>query len=70
MLRLLRHVGIAIGSFVAGMLCVGLVGPLIAWVVPPDSLPLLGFILGGVIFADIMRHEHERDGRGQPLARA
>jgi hypothetical protein len=70
MLRLLRDAGIAIGSLVAGLLCVGLVGPFIAWVVPPDSLPLLGLILGGVIFADIMRREHQGHGGGQPLARA
>jgi hypothetical protein len=69
MLRLLRDAGIAIGSLVAGILSVGLAGPFIAWIVPPDSLPLLGLIFGGVIFADIMRREHPAHG-GQPVVRA
>ena len=69
MLGFARDVGIAIGSLVAASLVVWLLGPLLSFFVPPASQPLLALVLGGLIFADILRREH-RGGGGRPIMSA
>ena len=56
LLRLLRLVGIAIGSLVAAALVLGLV----LWIVPLPLGPvsgLLTLVLGGLIYSDIRRRD-------------
>jgi TRAP-type C4-dicarboxylate transport system permease large subunit len=53
----MRHIGIAIGCFVAAWLVIGLIG---GFLVPFGSANvnwLLAFILGGLIYRDIIRRE-------------
>ena len=69
MFGFVRDVGIAIGSLAAAALVVWLLGPVLAFFVPPASQPLLALILGGLIFADILRREHRGSG-GRPVASA
>jgi len=69
--RIVRTVGIAIGSLVAAYLAFALVaGALFGWT-GKDS-PLAGFlvvVLGGLVFADIMRRDRRRsEGDSTPAA--
>ena len=60
MTPLLRRVGIAIGSLVAASLVVWLVG---SWIPPflgSVTNAVVAFILGGLIYADILRRERGR----------
>jgi uncharacterized membrane protein YedE/YeeE len=76
MLRRARTVGIAIGSLAIAYLAVGLVAGIFLGAAVRDS-PLVGVVivvLGGLVFADIMRRDRPRasrngwpDDRIQPL---
>ena len=70
--RIVRTVGIAIGSLVAAYLAFTLVaGALFGWT-GKDS-PLAGFlvlVLGGLVFADIMRRDRRRSKRASSPAAA
>jgi hypothetical protein len=64
---MLRRLGIAIGSLVAGMLCVGLVSGLaMGFLGMPSSTmtwsiaTIAGIVLGGLVYRDIMRREAKR----------
>ncbi len=71
MTRIVRRVGIAIGSLVIAYLAVSLVGGVL---LGPAAIgnPLAGLVivvLGGLIFADIMRRERPKpDAGGVPTA--
>lgn len=74
MIRLSRRVGIAVGSFVAATLVVWLVGGVAfalfglntataagqGQLVGGIGLTVLAIVLGGLIYRDIMRREHDR----------
>ena len=60
MTPLLRRVGIAIGSFVAASLIVWLFGSWIPQILGTDTNPILTFILGSLIYADIVRRDRPR----------
>ena len=57
---LLRRVGIAIGSLVAASLVIWLVGSWIPQVLGTATNPILAFVLGGLIYADIVRRDRPR----------
>ncbi len=64
----LRRIGIALGSFFAGWLCVGVVGGLLLALlgIPATSTTavisaIVGLVLGGLINRDIMRRETRRE---------
>ncbi len=61
MLRAVRIVGIAVGSLVAAYLAVSLVaGILLGWGgKDAPAVGLLALVLGGLVFADIMRRERK-----------
>lgn len=62
MLTIIRRVGIAIGSLVIAYLAVSLVAGLLL-APSAQSSPLVGgviVLLGGLVFADIMRRERPR----------
>jgi zinc transporter ZupT len=56
----LRRVLVAIGSFVAGWLCLAVGGWFVPQILGPATTIVLAFVLGGLIYRDIMR----REGRG------
>lgn len=63
----LRRAGIAFGSLVAGLLCVGFVGGVLMTFLgipasPASSLmaTVAGVVLGGFVYRDIMRRETRR----------
>jgi peptidoglycan/LPS O-acetylase OafA/YrhL len=58
--RLVRRVGIAIGSLVAASLPVWLVGSWIPQILGTATNPILAFVLGGLIYADIVRRDRPR----------
>jgi len=64
--RLVRLVGIAIGSLVAAYLAVSLVAGSLLGLGGKDAplAALVAVILGGLVFADIMRREHRRPEGG------
>jgi uncharacterized membrane protein len=56
--RIVRTVGIAFGSLVAAYLAVSLVAALLGWTGKDSALAaLVAVVLGGFVFADIMRRE-------------
>jgi hypothetical protein len=65
--RIVRVVGVAIGSLVAAYLAVWLIGGILfGWTGKDGQLvAILAIVLGGVVFADIMRREQ---GAGPPPA--
>lgn len=69
-IRIVRTVGIAIGSLAAAYLAFSLVaGWLLGW--PGKDSPLAGFlvvILGGLVFADIMRRDRRRSEGDNPVS--
>jgi hypothetical protein len=68
MARIVRRVGIVIGSVVMANLCVSLVGGVLLGPSVFQS-PLFGvvvLVLGGLIYADIMRRERAPAATGLP----
>ena len=61
MIRVLRLIGIAIGSLVIAALVMSLIGAFIPPLLGTWTVPVGTFILGGLIFQDIAR----RDARGR-----
>ncbi len=64
---MLRRMGIAFGSFVAGVLCVGFVGGVGMAALGVQASPMssavatiAGVVLGGLVYRDIMRREAKR----------
>lgn len=67
MTRIIRRVGIAIGSLVIAYLAVSLVGGVLLGPAAIGS-PLSGLVivvLGGLIFADIIRRERPKPAAGR-----
>ena len=67
MTRIVRRVGIAIGSLVIAYLAVSLVGGILLGSAAIGS-PLSGLVivvLGGLIFADIIRRERPKPAAGR-----
>jgi uncharacterized membrane protein len=67
MIRIVRRVGIAIGSLVIAYLAVSLVGGILLGPAAIGS-PLSGLVtvvLGGLIFADIIRRERPKPHAGR-----
>jgi hypothetical protein len=63
-MSLVRRVLIAFGCLVAGWLCIALVGGFVPQILGPATQPILAFVLGGLIYRDIVR----RDQRQAPVA--
>ena len=63
-MSLARRVLIAFGCFVAGALCVALVGSFVPQILGPATQPILALVLGGLIYRDIVR----RDQKPAPVA--
>jgi len=59
-MSLARRVLIAFGCFVAGWLCVALVGWFVPQILGPATQPILAFVLGGLIYRDIVRRDRKR----------
>ena len=67
MLRIVRRVGIAIGSLVIAYLAVGLVGGIIGLSAASGSLfGIVVFVVGGLIYRDIIRREPPAPASSEP----
>lgn len=55
MISVVRRIGIAIGSLVAASLVIWLVGSWIPQVLGTATNPILAFILGALIYRDVLR---------------
>ena len=69
MLKVLRRVGIAIGSLVIGYLAVSLVAGVLLgqWAqTNPVLIAIIGIGLGGLVYADIMRRERRGSSADTP----
>ena len=60
MIRIVRLVGIAIGSLVIAMLAMSLVGAFLPQILGTWTVPVGTVVLGGLIFQDIARRESHR----------
>ena len=66
MVRVVRRIGIAIGSLVIAYLAVSLVGGALLgqWAqANPFLITVISVVLGGLVYVDIMRRENRRDAR-------
>ena len=59
-LWLLRRVGIAVGSFVAASLIIWLIGSWIPQLLGSATNPVIVFLLGSLIYRDILRRDRPR----------
>jgi hypothetical protein len=57
----LRLIGIAVGSFVAAALCIGLVDPIIPRILGAATGFIVTIVLGWLIFRDIVRRDRPTD---------
>ena len=59
-MSLARRVLIAFGCLVAAWLCIALVGWFVPQILGPATQPILAFVLGGLIYRDILRRDQRQ----------
>ena len=68
-MNVLIRVALAVASMVIAWLCLGLVGFWIPRVLGEATLPVLAFLLGALIYRDLLRRDRGRAATGRSVGR-